>query len=157
MKTIAKLVLLVVLLNVVRYTVGGFFESFTIMEPMHAPMPLFPEAFDNDFTSTDFTISLFYNFMMWFFAAVVFHLVHPVLRGPIWVRSLKSFALMAAFFSSVAAVYMNHYTAGIKPFYFWSMIDAWIVFPIVGLANGWLYPRFFRTPAEGDEARATAS
>ena len=47
MKTIAKLAGLVVLLNVVRYTVGGFLEGFTIMEPMHRPLPLFPEAFDS--------------------------------------------------------------------------------------------------------------
>ena len=40
-KTIAKLAGLVVLLNVVRYTVGGWIEGFTIMEPMHRPLPLF--------------------------------------------------------------------------------------------------------------------
>ena len=90
MRTIAKLAGLVVLLNVVRYTVGGFLEGFTIMEPMHRPLPLFPEAFDQDFSS---------------------------------------------------------YVAGIRPFYFWSMVDALIVFPVVALANALLYPRFFREGA----------
>jgi len=77
-------------------------------------------------------------------AAVVFHLLNPVLRGSIWLRSLKSYLLMAAFFCALAAVYMNHYVAGIRPFYYWSMVDALIVFTVVALANALLYPRFFR-------------
>ena len=149
MKTVGKLALLVVLLNVVRYTVGGFLESFTIMEPMHLPMTRYPDAFDSEFTSNDFMISLVYNYAMWFFAAVVFHLLNPVLRGSIWVRSLKSYMLVAAIFCSVAAIYMNHYVAGVKPFYFWSMVDALILFPVVALANALLYPRFFRRPIRG--------
>ncbi len=144
MKTILKLAALVVLLNAVRYTVGGWIEGFTIMEPMHRPLPLFPEAFDQEFTTADFMISLGYNYAMWFVAAVVFHLLNPVLRGSIWVRSLKSYLLMAAFFCALAAVYMNHYVAGIRPFYYWSMVDALIVFTVVALANALLYPLFFR-------------
>ncbi|WP_419163394.1 hypothetical protein [Candidatus Palauibacter sp.] len=35
--------------------------------------------------------------------------------------------------------------------YFWSMIDALIVFPVVALANALLYPRFFRDPAAASE------
>ena len=92
-------------------------------------------------------ISLGYNYAMWFVAAVVFHLLNPVLRGSIWVRSLKSYLLMAAFFCALAAVYMNHYVAGIRPFYYWSMVDALIVFTVVALANALLYPRFFGDPA----------
>jgi hypothetical protein len=38
---------------------------------------------------------------------------------------------------------MNHYTAAVNPFYFWSMADAVIVFAVVALANGFLYPIFF--------------
>jgi uncharacterized membrane protein YvlD (DUF360 family) len=143
-KTILKLAALVVLLNIVRYTAGGWIEGFTIMEPMHRPLPLFPEAFDQDFTTTDFMISLGYNYAMWFVAAVVFHLLNPVLRGSIWVRSLKSYLLLAAFFCALAAVYMNHYVAGIRPFYYWSMVDALIVFTVVALANALLHPLFFR-------------
>ena len=91
---------------------------------------------------------------MWFVAAVVFHLLNPVLTGSIWVRSLKSYMLMAAFFISLAAVYMNHYTAGIQPFYLWSMVDALIVFPVVALANAVLYPRFFRSSPGADDRRS---
>lgn len=151
MKTVVKLAALVLLLNVVRYLVGGFVEGFTIMEPMHRPMALYPEVFDTDFTTADFTISLVYNYLMWFFAAVIFHLLNPVLRGSIWVRSLKSYGLVAAFFCSLAAVYMNHYVAEVKPFYAWSMVDAVIVFTIVALANALLYPRFFRQARAGNE------
>lgn len=147
MKTIAKLAALVVVLNVVRYTVGGFLESFTIMEPMHRVLPRYPEVFDVDFSTTDFATSLVYNYLMWFWAAVAFHLLLPVLRGPLWVRSLKSYGLMAAFFISLAAVYMNHYVAAVKPFYVWSMVDALILFPLVGLANAVVYPWFFRERA----------
>lgn len=84
---------------------------------------------------------------------VVLKVVLPVLRGPLWVRSLKSYGLMAAFFISLAAVYMNHYAAAVKPFYFWSMVDALILFPLVGLANAVIYPWFFRERAMA--ARAT--
>ena len=58
-------------------------------------------------------------------------------------RSLQGFGLMALFFISLAAVYMNHYTAPFRPFYAWSMVDALIVFTLVGIANGLLYPLFF--------------
>ena len=130
MKTIGKLAALVLLLNVIRYLVGGPLEAITIMEPMHRVMPFYPEVFNTDFTSTDFTISLFYNYMM-------------------WAQSLKSYLIMAAFFCSLAAVYMNHYSSEIKPFYFWSMIDALILFPLIGLANAVFDPRFF--PAQPDD------
>ena len=42
---------------------------------------------------------------------------------------------------------MNHYVVGIRPFYYWSMVDALIVFTVVALANALLYPRFFRDAA----------
>ncbi len=148
MKTTAKIFALVVLLNLVRYFVGGPIEAATIMEPMHSVMPEYPEVFDNDFSSTDFMISLAYNFALWFFATLACHLMMPSLPGPIWVRSLTGFALMAAFFCSLAAVYMNHYTDVFRPFYAWSMIDALIVFSLVGLANGLLYPLLFREEAK---------
>ena len=147
MNTIGKLAGLVLLLNVIRYLVGMPLEAITILEPMHRMMPLHPEVFDVDFTSTDFTSSLFYNCMLWFWATVVFHLMHPMLQGPLWLRSVKSYLIMAAFFCSLAAVYMNHYTVEVKPFYFWSMVDALILFPLVGLANAVLYPRFFSSGA----------
>ncbi len=138
-----KLLGLALLLNLVRYLAGMPIESLTIMEPMHRVMPQFPEVFDTDFTSADFAISLGYNFMLWFTATAVFHLMHPALKGSLLIKSLKSFGLMCLFFVSLAAVYMNHYTDAVKPFYLWSMVDAVIVFTLVALANAFLYPRFF--------------
>ena len=138
-----RLLGLVVALNLVRYLVGGPIEAITIMEPMHAVMPRYPEVFDVDFTTRDFAVSLGYNFAMWFVAAWVFHLLNPVLRGGILLRSLKSYGLMCLFFCSLAAVYMNHYADSVKPFYLWSMVDAVILFSLVAVANALLYPLFF--------------
>ena len=144
MKNALKLVGLTFVLNLVRYLIGGPIEGITIMEPMHRVMPLYPEVFNNEFGGTDFAVSLFYNFMMWLTAGWVFYLLHPVLRGGFVLKSFKSYGLMCLFFVSLAAIYMNHYTADVKPFYFWSMVDAVIVFTVVALANGFLYPLFFR-------------
>lgn len=144
MKTVLKLIALVIVLNVVRYLIGGPIEGITIMEPMHRVMPLYPETFDNDFSNSDFAISFLYNYLMWFWAAVVFHLIQPQLKGPFWWKSLRGYWLMGLFFCSLAAVYMNHFVDAIKPFYIWSMVDAAIVFTVVGLANAVLYPLFFR-------------
>ena len=134
-----------------RYLIGGMIEAGTIMEPMHRVMPLYPEVFDNEFDGADFAISLGYNFSMWFWAAVICHLSWPSLRGGPMLRSLQGYGLAGLLFISVAAIYMNHYTDAIKPFYAWSIVDAFIVFPVVALANGLLYPRFFRERAVASE------
>jgi hypothetical protein len=47
---------------------------------------------------------------------------------------------------------MNHFTEAVKPFYFWSMVDAVIVYSVVALANAVLYPRIF---PERDRRSAT--
>jgi hypothetical protein len=94
MRDLGRLLALVPLLNLVRSLLGGPIESLTIMRPMHSVMPRYPEGFDNDFTTRDFVVSLFYNFMLWFVAELVFHLLHPRLRGPLWLRSLESYGLM---------------------------------------------------------------
>lgn len=148
MKTVLKFLLLVVILNVVRYLVGGPIEAITIMEPMHEVMPKYPQAFDTEFTNTDFAISFFYNFMLWLTAAWVFHIAHPALKGNFISKSFKIFGLMCLFFISLAAVYMNHYSDPIKKFYLFSMLDAIIVFSIVALANGLIYPRLFKSGIE---------
>lgn len=150
MEKFAKFIFLVFLLNVIRYVVGGPIEAVVLMEPMHAVMPEYPEVFDTNFSTTDFVISLSYNFMMWLIATWVFYLAYPSLQGGFIVKSLKVFGLMGLFFISLAAVYMNHYTADIKTFYLYSMLDAVILFPLVGLANGLLFPRIFRSELENE-------
>ena len=94
--------------------------------------------------NADFMISLGYNFMLWLTATWVFYLSHTALKGGYIIKSLKIFGLMGLFFISLAAVYMNHYTEAVQPFYLYSMLDALILFPIVGVANGLLFPRFFK-------------
>lgn len=148
---------LVVVLNVIRYAVGGPIEGLTIMEPMHAVMPEYPGVFDLEFSTRDFAISLFYNFMLWFSAALMFHLAWPALSGPMWIRSLKVFGVMALFFCSLAAVYMNHYVGAMRTFYSWSMVDALILFPLLGLANGLIYPLIMgRSPSAQPESPGSA-
>ena len=144
MKTLLKFLLLVVILNVVRYLVGGPIEAIFVVEGMHGVMPQFPSAFNLDFSGTDFAISFFYNFMLWFAAAAVFYVAYPALKGHFVVRSLKVFGLMLLFFISLAAIYMNHYVDAVKTFYLYSMLDALILFPIVGIANGLIFPKLFR-------------
>lgn len=143
MKKIGKFLLLVLLLNLVRYLIGGPLEALLLMEPMHAVMPQYPQVFHTDFSNLDFAVSLGYNFMMWLTATWVFYLAQPALTGSMMIRSLKVFGLMGLFFISLAAIYMNHYTPDIQTFYLYSMLDAVILFPIVGVANGLLFPRIF--------------
>lgn len=143
MKTALKLILLVVLLNLIRYLIGVPIEGITIMEPMHRVMPEYPRCFNNDFTGQDWASSLFYNFMLWFSITWIFHVAHPALAGSWIARSLKIFGLGCLFFISLAAIYMNHYVPDIRTFYQYSMLDALILYPLLGLANGVLYPRIF--------------
>lgn len=151
MKTVFKFLGLVLLLNIVRYFIGGSIEALVLMEEMHAVMPQYPEVFDTDFSTRDFIISLFYNFMMWLTAAWVFYIAHPQVKGNFIIKSLKIFGLMGLFFVSLAAVYMNHYTADIKTFYLYSMLDAVILFPLVGVANGLLFPKLFKQEIKAAE------
>lgn len=143
MKTILKLFILTLVLNVIRYLIGMPIESWLIMEPMHAMMPDYPSVFDLSFTRKDIIISLFYNFVLWFAAVLIFHFSHKNFQGHMILRSFKGFGLGLLLFISLAAVYMNHYTADIKTFYLYSMIDAVILFFLLAFFNGILYPRFF--------------
>ena len=148
MKKLGKFLLLVFLLNLVRYVLGGPLEVLLVIEGMHSVMPEYPEVFNTEFSNADFMISLGYNFMLWLTATWVFYLSHTALRGSYIIRSLKIFGLMGLFFISLAAVYMNHFTEPVRPFYLYSMLDALILFPIVGVANGLLFPLLFREEVE---------
>ena len=139
---VVRLLLLTVALNVVRYLVGGSIEAVTIMEPMHAMMPNFPEVFNNDFSTTDFASSFGYNFTLWFAAVLAHHFMRPSFAGHEVVRSLKAFGVSLLAFVSLAAVYMNHFLEPIRSFFFWSLVDSLILFPVVAVACGLLYPRF---------------
>lgn len=145
MKTIFKFLSLVVLLNLARYLLGWLPENWWVMPGMFGVMEKFPESFKVNFEGKDFAVSLFYNFMLWLSAAWIFHLAHAHVRGNFIVKSLKVFGITCLFFISLTAVYMNHFVAAVKPFYGYSMLDAIILFLIVAVANGLLYPRLFKT------------
>ena len=144
MKTAVKLIGLVVLLNIIRYLVAGPLEAGTIMGPMHQPMNEYPDCFNLSFTTIDWVSSFFYNYMVWFVATWVFYLTRNQVSGSYIVRSFKIYGIMCLFFISLTAVYMNHYVDGIRIFYRYAMLDALITYSIVALANGLLFPRFFK-------------
>ena len=140
MKLFLRFLLLVVLLNVIRYFVAGPVEMFLILGPLFQVMEDNPGIFNTEFTTTDWVTSYSYNFMMWLVISWVYLLLHPHLKGHVVVRSLKVYGIMFLFFASLSAVYMNHY-ADIRMFYVYNTLDALVVFPIVAVANGLLFPR----------------
>jgi hypothetical protein len=144
MKPILKFLLLVVLLNLARYLLGWLPESWWVIPGMFGVMEKFPESFNVNFNTEDFTFSVLYNFMLWLSAAWIFHVAHAGVHGNFLMKSLKIYGISCLFFVSLAAVFMNHFVDSIKPFYLYSILDAVILFPIVALANGLLYPKLFK-------------
>jgi hypothetical protein len=154
MPKLLKFLLLVILLNVARYLLGAPLEMVVIFKPLFGVMSANSSYFNTDFKAFDWATSFFYNFMMWLTAEWVFVLLAPVLRGNWYIKSLKVYALMALFFISVSCIYMNHYTHP-KSFYFWNLVDAAMVFPLVGVVNGFLYPRLMGERAVAKAAVST--
>lgn len=142
-----KLILLCILLNLLRYYVIGFLEGLVIMGPLGESMQKNISYFNTDFAMIDWVTSYFYNFVMWFTVTVAFHKVHPHLRGSMPVKSLKVYGFFVIVFASISAIYMNHYSHS-KDFYLYSILDAVLVFSLLGLANGFLYPWMFRQHPE---------
>lgn len=141
MKSFLRFVALVVVLNIVRYAVGGPIEFPLVVNKMSGVMERNPACFNLQFSTLDWATSFFYNFMMWLTITGVFHLLHPVLSGNFIMRSLKVYGLMFLFFASVSAIYMNHQIIP-KSFFVYSILDSLIIFPIVATANGLLYSHF---------------
>jgi hypothetical protein len=104
-------------------------------------MEMFPEVFDNHFSSTDFANSLGYNYGMWFAVALAIHFMHPNTEGGGLRKSLVAHAVMCLAFMSIALIYMNHFQGAMRDFFFYSMLDGPIVFTVVALGNAWLYPK----------------
>lgn len=141
-----KFLALVVALNIIRYVAGLPLEKFLIFDRLFGAMERSASCFNIEFTTFDWVTSTFYNFMMWLTCVWVFVKMRRELGGHEVVRSLKVFGLMYLMFTSVSAIYMNHY---LPPhyFYFYNMLDGLVVFPLVAVANGLLYPLLFRKPA----------
>ena len=144
---ILKLIALTVMLNLVRYFVIGFVEEIVIFEKLGAAMAASPSYFNLKFTTADWVTSYLYNFVMWLMPTIFFHKTHPFLRGSMILKSLKVYIPTLVVFLSISAIFMNHYSHP-KDFYLYSMLDAVIVFPLVAVANGLLYP-FLVRPEQG--------
>lgn len=133
------------ILNILRYYVFGYVEQVIIMGPLFAAMEQSKAYFNNDFQTIDWITSYFYNFIMWFVITIAFHIGQPHIKGHIVLRSLKVYGLMLVMFARISAIYMNHYSHP-KDFYIMNILDSVLIFPLVGIANGFLYPFFFRLP-----------
>lgn len=141
--TVVKFLILVILLNIIRYAYAYLPIEQLAFTPMFRVMAQHPSYFNTDFTTVDWVTSYLYNFMMWLVFTWVFMLMHPRLKGHLVIRALKVYGLMLLIFASIRAIYMNHYSHP-KEFYFYSIFDALLVFPVVAVATGLLYPIFFK-------------
>lgn len=81
--------------------------------------------------------------MLWLSFSWIYYYIHPVFKGNHVTKSLKLYAIMLVVFASISAIYMNHYSHP-KDFYVWSVVDAALVFPVVAIANGLLFPWIFK-------------
>ena len=143
LSSLIKFLVFVVILNVIRYLLGGPVEKLLILDRLFGAMDMSSSCFNTHFTILDWTTSFFYNFMMWLTFTWVFIKMRPGLSGHEVVKSLKVYGLMLLLFASISAIYMNHYRHP-KDFYFYNILDGIIVFPLVAVANGLIYPRLFR-------------
>lgn len=134
-----RFLLLIIILNLIRYFVIGIIEEPLILPYLFNQMELNVSYFNTSFSTLDWITSYFYNFMMWLSIVWIFHLMHSNLRGHPIIKSLKVFGIMWLFFASVSTVYMNHYSHP-KEFYLWNILDAFLVFGLMALANAYLYP-----------------
>lgn len=137
---VLRFLILVVLLNLARYLVGGLLEAWTVAPRLFGEMAAHPSYFVQEFGTWDWVTSFTYNFVMWLAAAWFFHLARPSLPGSDLSASLQVFALAWLFFASVSFIYMNHYSHP-ADFYVWNVLDAVIAFGVVAVANGLLYRR----------------
>ena len=140
MKTFLRFLLLVVILNVLRYGIAGLIEGPLIMPSLTGVMEAHPDVFIAEFTTLDWVTSFVYNFVMWLVVVWIYHLAQANLAGSDIVKSLKVFGIAWLFFASVSLIYMNHYGVG-REFYHWNILDGVIAYTVVGLANGLLYRR----------------
>jgi len=136
---IIRFLLLIIILNILRYLVIGLIEEPLILPYLFSQMEINTEYFNTDFQTLDWLTSYFYNFIMWLVVVWVFHILHPQIKGNFYIKSLKVFGIMCLFFISISAIYMNHYSHP-KAFYFWNMLDAVMVYTLLAILNGFFYP-----------------
>ncbi|MBI3006220.1 MAG: hypothetical protein HYY49_12515 [Ignavibacteriales bacterium] len=141
--TFSKFLGLVVALNIIRYTVPMPYELPLAVTPMMEAMSSSASYFNTHFTNVDWITSYFYNFMMWLSFSWLYFYIHGMFKGNHVTKSLKLYAIMLVVFAAISAIYMNHYSHP-KDFYIWSIVDAALVFPVVAIGNGLLFPLMFK-------------
>lgn len=142
-KDLLKFLSFVVALNLVRYFAGYPVEKFFIFDSLVGAMEKSAYCFNTHFTTFDWVTSYFYNFMMWLTVAWVYVKLQRVLTCSDVIKSLKVYGIMYLYFASLSGIYMNHYRHP-KTFYFFNVLDGLLVFPIVAVANGLIYPLLFK-------------
>lgn len=143
MKRVFQFLLLVLFINAARYVYAFLPVEQMIFGPLMSSISASPSYFNNDFSTTDWVSSYFYNFMLWFTVTLVYVLLEPRLTGHPVIRSLKVYGIAFLFFASISAIYMNHYSHP-KDFYLWNIADALVVMPFVAVINGLLAPIVLR-------------
>ena len=144
LNTILKFLAFVIVLNFLRYVIAAPLSMIIgILGPVFNAMDNSSSYFNTQFTTFDWVTSFIYNFGMWLTATWVFFIMEKRLSGNHILKSLKVYGLMYLFFISVSAIYMNHYSHP-KDFYIFNMLDAIIAYGVVAVANGLLFPYFFK-------------
>jgi hypothetical protein len=145
---IVRFLVLVLLLNVLRYAGGFLFEPWVIFPGLFSAMEESASFFRTEFQTIDWVTSYLYNFMMWLSCVWVFHIARPAIEGSDLIASAKIFGVMWLSFASISFIYMNHY-AHPRDFYVWNVFDALLVFALVGVGNGLIYRKIMGPCARG--------
>ena len=143
MNNVLRFLLLVLLINIVRYIYAFLPVEQMIFGPLMTAMSASPAYFNSDFSSVDWITSYAYNFVLWFTVTLQYVLLAPHLSGHPVIRSLKVYGIAFLFFASISAIYMNHYSHP-KDFYIWNIADALVVMPFLAVVNGLLAPILLR-------------
>lgn len=137
-----KLIPYALFLYLVRLFAIGWIEQYTIFGPMHEPMATYEDCFG--FTMDDLPLSHLFNYCLWLSVVLLFHLIRKSLEvKTIW-ASLIVFGICGLFFISLTGAYMNHFNDGIRVFFRYAMLDGVLLFGLLGLLNGWIYPLIFK-------------
>jgi hypothetical protein len=146
MRRILKFLLLVFLLNSVRYAIGWPLERLLIQERLSAVTEGSPDIFNGAFGPWEWAIYFLANFMTWFLISVIYVKIEPQVHGSPMRKSFKVYGVMFLYFVAVSVTYMNQYSHP-SDFYVWNILDRMLIFPIMAVTNGLIYPRLFHGAA----------
>ncbi|MEM1135881.1 MAG: hypothetical protein AAGI07_08565 [Bacteroidota bacterium] len=137
-----KLSVYALMLYIIRFFLIGWIEQVTFFEKMHEPMNTYEGCFG--FTGADFPLSHFFNYLLWFTVVLAFHFGQKSLSFSLFWKSMVFFGIFFIFFIGLTGVFMNHFNQGIRIFFRYTMLDAVLVFGVLALVNGFLYPTIFK-------------